>query len=66
MALRPEKLAALADPPSQWIGKVHQRRSPRIIVLDIDSSESPVYSSFCIIAQIVAWINFGKGMRHAT
>jgi Transposase DDE domain group 1 len=40
---RPENLAALADLPGQWIDKVHQRRPPRIVVLDIDSSESPTY-----------------------
>jgi Transposase DDE domain group 1 len=40
---RPENLAALADLPGQWIDKVHQRRPPRIIVLDMDSSESPTY-----------------------
>jgi hypothetical protein len=40
---RPENLAALADLPGQWINKVHQRRPPRIVVLDIDSSESPTY-----------------------
>jgi Transposase DDE domain group 1 len=40
---RPENLAALADLPSRWIEKVHQRRPPRTIVLDMDSSESPTY-----------------------
>src|ERR1700757_4010006 len=40
---RPETLAALADLPGQWIDKVQQRRPPRIIVLDMDSSESPTY-----------------------
>src|SRR6266496_2716909 len=40
---RPENLGALADLPGQWIDKVHQRRPPRIVVLDIDSSESPTY-----------------------
>src|SRR3954464_3646061 len=40
---RPENLAALADLPGQWIDKVHQRRPPKIIVLDMDSSESPTY-----------------------
>ena len=37
---RSEKLADLAG---QWIDKVHQRRSPRIVVLDLDSSEGPTY-----------------------
>src|SRR5436190_17378827 len=32
---RPENLAALAELPGKWIDKVHQRRSPRIVVLDI-------------------------------
>jgi hypothetical protein len=40
---RPENLAALADLPGQWVDKVHQRRPPRIVVLDMDSSESPTY-----------------------
>jgi Transposase DDE domain group 1 len=40
---RSENLAALADLPGQWIDKVHARRPPRIVVLDMDSSESPTY-----------------------
>ncbi len=40
---RPENLAALADLPSEWIDKVHGRRLPKTIVLDMDSSESPTY-----------------------
>ena len=40
---RPGNLAALADLPGQWIDKVHQRRPPRIVVLDMDFSESPTY-----------------------
>ena len=40
---QPENLAALADLPGQWVDKVHQRRPPKIIVLDMDSSESPTY-----------------------
>jgi hypothetical protein len=40
---RAENLAALADLPGQWIDKVHQRRPSRIVVLDMDSSESPTY-----------------------
>jgi Transposase DDE domain group 1 len=40
---RPENLAALADLPGQWIDQVHQRRPPKMIVLDMDSSESPTY-----------------------
>jgi Transposase DDE domain group 1 len=38
---RPENLAALADLPGQWIDKAHTRRPPRIVVLDMDSSERP-------------------------
>jgi hypothetical protein len=40
---RPENLVALADLPGRWIDKVHRRRPPKIIVLDMDSSESPTY-----------------------
>jgi len=42
---RPENLAALADLPGQWINTVHQRRPPKRIVLDMDSSESPTYGA---------------------
>src|SRR4249920_3061967 len=40
---RPENLATLADLPGQWIDKVHQRRPPKMMMLDMDSSESPTY-----------------------
>jgi Transposase DDE domain group 1 len=40
---RLDKLAALADLPGQWIDQVHRRRTPNMIVLDMDSSESPTY-----------------------
>src|SRR5260370_19446395 len=40
---RPESLAAFAVLPGRWIDKVHTRRPPRVIVLDMDSSESPTY-----------------------
>src|SRR5215469_478641 len=40
---RSENLAALVDLPGQWIDKVHQRRPTKMIVLDMDSSESPTY-----------------------
>ena len=42
---RPENLAAPADLPGQWIDKVQQWRPPKMIVLDMDSSESPTYSA---------------------
>jgi Transposase DDE domain group 1 len=40
---QPENLATLADLPGRWIDKVHQRRPPKRVVLDMDSSESPTY-----------------------
>ena len=40
---RPENLAALADLPGQWLDKVHRRRPPNTILLDMYSSESPTY-----------------------
>src|ERR1700719_3146397 len=40
---RPENLAALTALPRQWIDTVQQRKPPRIIALDMDSSESPTY-----------------------
>ena len=36
-------LAALADLSGQWIDRVHARRPVKVIVLDMDSSESPTY-----------------------
>jgi len=42
---RPANLGALTELPGRWIDKVHQRRPPNTIVLDMDSSESPTYGS---------------------
>ena len=36
-------LAALMDLPGAWIDRVHQRRPPDGIILDMDSSESPTH-----------------------
>jgi hypothetical protein len=36
-----ENLAALSDLGSTWMNRVHDRRSPRTIILDMDSSASP-------------------------
>jgi hypothetical protein len=38
-----ENLAARVDLPGQWIDRVHSCRSPRTIVLDMDSSVSPTH-----------------------
>ncbi len=43
MLTRPENLEALADLPGRWIDAVHDRRPPKSITLDMDSSESPVH-----------------------
>jgi hypothetical protein len=43
MLARPETLAALADLPGRWIDAVHDRRPPKVVTLDMDSSESPVH-----------------------
>src|SRR6202023_3525396 len=40
---RPATAAALAGLPGQWIDAVHQRCPPKMIVLDMDSSESPTH-----------------------
>lgn len=42
---RPENLVALTDLPGRWIDKVPPRRPPRVIGLDMDSSESPTYGA---------------------
>ena len=36
-------LAALTNLPGAWIDRVHQRRPPDGIILDLDSSESPTH-----------------------
>jgi hypothetical protein len=41
MLTRPENLAAFADLPGRRIDAVHDRRPPKVITLDMDSSESP-------------------------
>jgi hypothetical protein len=43
MLTRPENLAALADLLGRWIDAVHDRRPPKVVTLDMDSSESPVH-----------------------
>jgi hypothetical protein len=43
MLTRPENLVALADLSGRWIDAVHDRRPPKSITLDMDSSESPVH-----------------------
>jgi hypothetical protein len=43
MLTRPDNLAALAGLPGRWIDAVHDRRPPKSITLDMDSSESPVH-----------------------
>jgi hypothetical protein len=40
---RAENLDALADLPGRWIDAVHVRRPPKVVTLDMDSSESPVH-----------------------
>src|ERR1700724_1314499 len=41
--VRSDNVAALADLTGQWIDAVHQRRQAKVIVLDMDSSDSPTY-----------------------
>src|SRR6202030_1115572 len=42
---RPENPAAPAHLPGEGIDAVHKRRQPRVVVLDMDSSESPTYGA---------------------
>ena len=43
MLSQPDNLAVLADLPGRWIDAVHERRPPKTVTLDMDSSESPVH-----------------------
>jgi hypothetical protein len=64
-------LATLADLPGQWIDPVHRRR-PRIVVLDMESSESPTYSDqegsglvVTEVSKVPIWKAFSiNGLRH--
>jgi hypothetical protein len=38
-----DNLAALTDLSGAWIDRVHERKPPKVIVLDMDSSVSPTY-----------------------
>ncbi|MCP4330274.1 MAG: IS1380 family transposase [Alphaproteobacteria bacterium] len=38
-----DNIAALADLSGTWIDRVHDRRPPKMVVLDMDSSVSPTY-----------------------
>src|SRR3712207_5563449 len=40
---RPGNRAALADLPGGWIDRGHSGRPPKVVVLDMDSNESPTY-----------------------
>src|SRR5258708_4454840 len=40
---RAENLGAVAEWRGQWLDAVRRRRQPRVVVLDMDSSESPTY-----------------------
>ena len=50
---RPQNLSALADLSGQWIDKVHRRRPPRGVVLDMDSSVSPTHGKQELIPRLV-------------
>ena len=43
MLTQADNLDALADLPGRWIDAVHDKRPPKVITLDMDSSESPVH-----------------------
>jgi hypothetical protein len=42
---QPENLRLLMDLPGEWIDRVHQRKSLKQIILDMDSSVSPTYGN---------------------
>jgi hypothetical protein len=41
MLTQSENLDVLAELPGRWTDAVHDRRPPKVITLDMDSSESP-------------------------
>jgi hypothetical protein len=40
---QPQNLKALINQPGQWVDEVHQRKSTKEIILDMDSSDSPTF-----------------------
>ena len=40
---QPQNLEALINQPGKWVDEVHQRRSTKEIILDMDSSDSPTF-----------------------
>jgi len=40
---QPQNLEALINQPGKWVDEVHQRRSIKKIILDVDSSDSPTF-----------------------
>ncbi len=40
-----ENFGALVDLPGAWIDRVHACRPPKLIILDMDSPESPTYGN---------------------
>ena len=57
-----ENLAALADLSGVWIGRVHARKLPGMIVLDMDSSVSPTHGDLTAILPAVFYM-FRYGQR---
>lgn len=43
MLTRPDNLAVLTELSGRWIDAVHNRQPPKVVTLDMDSSESPVH-----------------------
>ncbi len=43
MLTQAENLVILTDLPGRWIDAVNDRRPPKVVTLDMDSSESPVH-----------------------
>jgi len=40
---QPQNLKALINQPGKWVDEVHQRKSTKEIILDMDSSDSPTF-----------------------
>jgi hypothetical protein len=54
--MRPQNIAALGDLSGQRIDSVHRRRPPQVIVLDIDSSESPTKTTSFADGRRLEWM----------
>ncbi len=56
-----ENLAVLTDLSGVWIDRVHDRKRPKTIILNMDSSESPTYGERGLALARSRQLCYGRG-----